>query len=193
MRERRPGVWELIVQLPRDVASGRTRQTSRTVHGTKREAQRALAALVAEVSSGKVSSNSETLAQLLTRWLDHVGEQLSPTTAREYRRLVATLIEPALGSLTLRRVTTHRLDVFYSGLVRDRGLSPSSVRQVHAVLRGALGQAVRWGWIPTNPAATASPPKRRPREITPPAMADPICSTESRRHPSSPASSWSRR
>ena len=78
----------------------------------------------------------------------------------------------ALGSLTLRRVTTHRLDVFYSGLVRDRGLSPSSVRQVHAVLRGALGQAVRWGWIPTNPAATASPPKRRPREITPPAMAD---------------------
>ena len=32
-----------------------------------------------------------------------------------------------------------------------------------AVLRGALGQAVRWGWIPTNPAARASPPKIRRR------------------------------
>ena len=40
MRERRPGVWELIVQLPRDVATGKVRQLSRTVHGTKREAQR---------------------------------------------------------------------------------------------------------------------------------------------------------
>ena len=54
MRERRPGVWELIVQLPRDPASGRASQLSRTVRGTKREGQRALAALVAEVSAGKV-------------------------------------------------------------------------------------------------------------------------------------------
>ena len=43
MRERRPGVWELIVQLPRDPTSARAGQLSRTVHGTKREAQRALA------------------------------------------------------------------------------------------------------------------------------------------------------
>ena len=64
------------------------------------------------------------------------------------------------------------LDAYYASLVRDRDLSPSSVRHVHAVLRGALGQAVRWGWIPTNPAATASPPKMRHREITPPAIHD---------------------
>ena len=31
------------------------------------------------------------------------------------------------------------------------------MRHVHAVLRGALGQAVRWGWLPSNPAASASP------------------------------------
>jgi hypothetical protein len=39
LRERRPGVWELIVQLPRDSTSPRARQLTRTVHGTKREAQ----------------------------------------------------------------------------------------------------------------------------------------------------------
>ena len=54
MRERRPGVWELIVQLPRDESAITARQISRTVRGTKREAQRALAALVTEVSAGKV-------------------------------------------------------------------------------------------------------------------------------------------
>ncbi len=172
LRERRPGVWELIVQLPRDVAGGRTRQLSRTVRGTKREAQRALAAAIADVSAGKVASSNETLGELLARWLDHVAGNLSPTTAREYRRLATTLIVPALGTLTLRRVTTQRLDGFYATLVRERGLSPSSVRQVHAVLRGALGQAVRWSLIPINPAAMASPPKIKRREITPPAMAD---------------------
>ena len=160
------------MQLPRDATSPRARQLSRTVQGTKREAQRALAALVTEVSAGKISSSTTTLADLLDRWLEHVAEQLSPTTIREYRRLVARMIAPDLGSLTLRRVTTQRLDAYYASLVRERELSPSSVRHVHAVLRGALGQAVRWGWIPTNPAASASPPKVRRREITPPAIAD---------------------
>ena len=172
MRERRPGVWELIVQLPRDATSARARQLSRTVHGTKREAQRSLAALVAEVSAGKVTSSTTTLRELLSAWLDHAEEQLSPTTLREYRRLVTKRIEPDLGKLPLRKVTTQRLDAYYASLIREHDLSPASVRHVHAVLRGALGQAVRWGWIPTNPAASASPPKLRKQEINPPAIGD---------------------
>jgi integrase len=172
LRERRPGVWELIVQLPRDASTPRGKQLSRTVRGTKREAQRALAALVTEVSTGRISSSTMSLADLLERWLDHVSEQLSPTTVREYRRLVKKLISPDLGKLTLRRISTQRLDTYYATLARERGLSPASVRHVHAVMRGALGQAVRWGWIPANPAAAASPPRLRRREISPPAIAD---------------------
>ena len=42
-----------------------------------------------EVSAGKISSSTTTLADLLDRWLEHVAEHLSPTTIREYRRLVA--------------------------------------------------------------------------------------------------------
>jgi Phage integrase, N-terminal SAM-like domain len=94
----------------RDPTSGRASQLSRTVRGTKREGQRALAALVAEVSAAKVLSSSMTLGELLARWLDHVDEQLSPTTVREYRRLVTRMINPDLGKLTLRRLTTQRLD-----------------------------------------------------------------------------------
>jgi integrase len=164
------GVWELIVQLPRDPTSARAGQLSRTVHGTKREAQRALAGLIGEVSAGKVTSTAMPLSELLTRWLDHVSEQLSPTTVREYRRPVRTMLDPDLGKLPLRRVTTQRIDAYYASLARERGLSPASIRHVHAVLRGALGQAMRWGWISSNAAASASPPKLRRREITPPPM-----------------------
>jgi hypothetical protein len=114
LRERRPGVWELIVQLPRDTSTPRGKQLSRTVRGTKREAQRALAALITEVSTGKISSSTMLLADLLERWLDHVSEQLSPTTVREHRRLVKKLISPDLGKLTPRRISTQRLDTYYA-------------------------------------------------------------------------------
>ena len=89
MRERRPGAWELIVQLPCDPVTGRAKQLTRTVRGTKREAQRALSALVTEVSAGKISSSMTTLSQLLAQWLDLVSAQLAATTVREYQRLVA--------------------------------------------------------------------------------------------------------
>ena len=172
MRERRPGVWELIVQLPRDSTAGRHRQISRTVHGTKRDAQRALAALVTEVSAGKVNASGTTVAALLARWVAQVEGDLSPTTMREYRRLIAKRISPDLGGLALRRITAQRLDAYYAVLTKEHGLSAATIRHVHAVLRGALGQAVLWGWIPTNSAASASPPKLRKANITPPAIAE---------------------
>jgi hypothetical protein len=169
MRERRAGVWELIVQLPREPsrARARARQMSRSVHGTKREAQRALAALVAEVSTGKVTAASETLGELLARWLDLVAGHLSPTTVREYRRLVDTMLTPDLGKLTLRRVTTQRLDAYYGSLLHERNLSPASIRHVHAVLRKALGQAVKWGLARSEPgghgiAAEGAPSRDHP-------------------------------
>jgi len=172
MRERRPGVWELIVQLPRDPSGARYPQLSRTVRGTKRDAQRALAELVTEVSAGKVNASNTTVTALLERWVAHVENDLSPTTMREYRRLIAKRIGPDLGKHTLRQITAQRLDAYYAALTNDHGLSAATIRHIHAVLRGALGQAVRWGWISTNLAASASPPKLRKANITPPAIAE---------------------
>lgn len=46
--------------------------------------------------------------------------------------------------------------------------SASSVRQVHAIISGALSAAVRWGWIAFNPApAVRLPAKRRPQPRPP--------------------------
>jgi len=83
---------------------------------------------------------------------------------------VTKTIDPDLGKLRLSRVTTQRLDAYYAMLSHDRALSPATVRHIHAVLRGALGQAVKWGWIPANTAASASPPKLRRRDINPPSL-----------------------
>jgi integrase len=172
LRQRQRGVWELVVDLGRDPLTRRRRQLSRTVRGTKRDAERELAALVGDVSDGRETNSNATLADVLARWLDLAAENLSPTTLDEYKRLVANRIEPVLGAVPVRRLTTRRLDAFYQALAREAGLAPASIRQVHAVIRRGLGQAVKWGWIRSNPAADASPPRLRRRELAPPAPAD---------------------
>ena len=83
LRERQGGNWELIVQLPRDPETGLRKQLSRTHYGTKREAQRALAALVALRSDAGRSSRTTSM------WLG---------SSRRTRRVVPTLIRRGFTS-----------------------------------------------------------------------------------------------
>ncbi|MGH8897578.1 MAG: site-specific integrase [Egibacteraceae bacterium] len=47
-----------------------------------------------------------------------------------------------------------------------------TVRQIHLILRAALGLAVKWGWIPTNPAEQATVPRYLRQDVTPPTPAE---------------------
>lgn len=64
-------------------------------------------------------------------------------------------------------MTAWDLDALYAPMVHA-GKSPSTVRQHHAILSGAFGQAVKWGWCPINVAKMTSPPVVRPKRIVPP-------------------------
>jgi integrase len=169
MRERRPGVWELRVHLGRDPMSGKVRQRSRTFTGGKRAAGQALAEFVTETSAARAPATEGTLAFVLDEWLDFAEPDLSVTTLREYRRIVAKAIVPELGDVPLRKLTSKHLDDFYRGCSR-RGLAPRTVRQRHAVIHRALDQAQKWGWCTVNVASLASPPRILTEEIVPPSV-----------------------
>jgi integrase len=51
-------------------------------------------------------------------------------------------------------------------------MAASTVRQIHAVISGALSAAVRWDWIATNPARGAQRPRQRPPQPDPPSPSD---------------------
>ncbi len=147
LRERSPGVWEVRVERGRDPVTGRRLQISRTVRGGKREAQRKLNALLAEVDEGTTSSSDAKFRDVAERWLRLTKADLSPTTFRRYRGLLEHHIYPALGNRAAASIRTSELDELYLGLIERKNLSAASVRQVHAVILRALQQAVRWGWI----------------------------------------------
>jgi len=186
VRERRPGHWELRVFVGRDPLTGRKRYISRTVRASgKREAERRCAEREVELRAGQSAPRAGTFGRLLEDWMATRGRRWSPSTMREHRRIASRYLAP-LARLDVDRITTRTLDTFYAELERRGGactrrpscddypcahggpLSASTVRRVHVVVRAALEQAVRWGWIARNPAEHAEPGELVEREVRPP-------------------------
>jgi integrase len=170
VRSRGDDNWQVRVSLGRDPATGKYEYATKWVHGTKRDAQRAAAALVAEVERGshRTQPGRHSVAELLDEWMAHIEAQgRAATTMARYRSAISANIKPHLGSLAVNKVGPADLDRFYGKLTKA-GLGPLSVRKSHAILSAAFNQAVKWGWLDVNPVLRASPPSTRGGEIHPP-------------------------
>ncbi|HVM36261.1 MAG TPA: tyrosine-type recombinase/integrase [Actinomycetota bacterium] len=174
MRQRAAGSWELKVYVGRDAVSGKKRWAYRTFRGGKRDAQRALAAFVAEGERGSLARTKATVGELLEEWYAHASPGFSPKGARETRGVIDRNILPFLGDVPLSKLGAADLDRLYRRL-REKGgragrpLAPNTIRRAHGILHRALGQGVRWGWLGVNPASSATPPRVPMPDINPPA------------------------
>lgn len=175
IRWRGPLSAQVIVYAGRDGATGLERYVRRTVRGdtptkTRKAAEAAERRLTLELADGQRQVTTATLGDTLDAWLELVASELSPTTLAGYRMNIRVHIKPALGNVTLARLTTARLDRFYAQL-RTQGLAPATVRRIHAIIRRALTNAQRWGWITANPAAVpGTAPKVPKHQIRPPEL-----------------------
>jgi integrase len=155
---RRGNTWRVHVYLGVDARIGKQRYLTRTVRGTKRDAEKVRADLVAQAVHGKFGETAAgTVADVTERWLEHLEPDISPATASAYRVYLRNWIVPRIGEKKVDRLRPADLDRFYASLRKH--LSPASVLKVHSILRAALGQAVRWQMITENPATHASPPR----------------------------------
>ena len=148
---------------------GRQRYLYRSVP-TNREAETTLTRLLVEVGDGLHTGVDPTFAELAEQWYQLAAPDLSPRTASVYRWMLDRYVLPHLGKVRLSRLRASDLDRLYASL-RARGgqggnpLTPKTVRHVHGLCHRALGQAVKWGWLTSNPAANATPPRLRRRTI----------------------------
>ena len=60
------------------------------------------------------------------------------------RRLIDKRISPTLGSTPVGSLTALELDDLYTDLVERGAQAGAGIRQVHAILRAALGQPMEW-------------------------------------------------
>jgi integrase len=163
---KRGAKWAIVLDVGNDPETGRRKQRWHSGFERKRDAERALADLLAKQQRGEyVEPSRLTVRGYLTgEWLPAVHRSVRPLTYAGYERSVRIHIVPRIGDLALQRVTPAKLNGLYSALLDHgradgQGLAPGSVRQVHLALHGALRAAVRWQLLNRNAAAFADPPR----------------------------------
>ena len=171
---KRGRAWELFVELPSDRVTGTRRRQTRTVNGTKKEAQRLLTELMQQVNTGALVSASPhtTLGEFLPAWLAYKATQVRPVTLRRYRGITERNVIPHLGDVPIVRMEPHHLLDLYAKLSKEGrrdgkagGLSEATLTHVHRLLSQALRDAVRWGQVGRNVAQAVKPPRPAPQEL----------------------------
>jgi integrase len=161
---RSDGRWEGRVDL--GWAGGKRRR--RAVYGgTRREAATKLAVLLRAHQEGMIPlSPAQKLSDYLDVWLRSIEGSVRPKTLQTIRMYVRLHIIPDLGKSRLDKLQPQRVQALLDAKLKA-GLAPQTVIHIRAILRRALGRAVRYGWIHRNVAALTDPPRLERFEIKP--------------------------
>jgi integrase len=167
--------WELRVYLGADPVTGKQRYSSKSVRWGKGEAQRMLNEMTVAAERGAMVRTTATVGDLLTEWIEFAAPDFSPKTEKETRGYIERNLRPALGKVPLGRLKPSDLDKYYRSLLigvgaRGGAVAPGTAKRVHGILRSALNQGVRWGWLGVNPASSTTPPRVLASDIKPPSL-----------------------
>jgi len=159
IKQRSAGTWSIRVSGGFTDAGARVR-ISRTVRGSRRDAERELTRLLHDVDRGAVADPGRlTLERFLEdRWLPHASTRVRPGTHERYASLMRRHVIPRIGRVGLAKLRPMHVQAAIEGMLAD-GLAPLTCRHAYRVLSQALRQAVRWQVMATNPAAAVSPPR----------------------------------
>jgi integrase len=135
---------------------------------TRREVAEQIKAVLRDQQQGlPIAAERQTVAQFFERWLADVAKpSVRPMTYRSYAQIVRLHIVPALGRHQLAQLGPQHVQALLNAKL-EAGLSPRTVQYIRAVLRRALGQALKWGLTPRNVAMLVDPPRSVRHEIQP--------------------------
>ncbi len=141
---------------------------------TREEVGKKLAQALAKRQQGlPVHFERQTVGAFLNDWLENTVKQtVRPSTYASYRRIVTLYIKPRIGQVQLAKLTPAEVQALVNGLqkpgvgTRKRkddkeapALSARTAQYTRAILRRALGQALKWGMAPRNVATLVDSPR----------------------------------
>jgi integrase len=166
IKQRSKGSWTIWWDEPRG-QDGKRRQRSKTIKGTKKDAEARLREILASLDTGSyVVPSKQTVGDFFTRWLqDYAAHNVRPRTLDGYRDIIKQHLVPAIGAVTLTRLTPAHIQHYYSMALESGrldgkgGLSARTVKHHHRLLVEASGHALKWGLVVRNVALAVDPPK----------------------------------
>lgn len=165
IRKRADGRWEGLYSNGYDPKTGKLIRKS--VYGkTQKEVRLALSKIVSEMDSGTYAEPSKMkVSQWLDEWLASYTMNIKPATRSAYEEHIRVHIKPSLGDIPLKQLSARDIQQLYTNLLKERELSPKTVRNIHGVLHRTLEQAKLLGYIRVNPADAAVTPRVEKKQV----------------------------
>ena len=151
--------WLVRIFLGRG-ADGRRQYSSKVVEGNKTKAQKYLTGKLREQDLGMfIESSAQLVSEHMIEWLSSVAARVAPQTWESYATQVNKHLLPRIGGRKLSEVKMHHLQAITDEL-SAAGLSPRTVRYVHAVASMAFRRAIEQNKIMRNPCEFVVLPKQ---------------------------------
>lgn len=161
VREIKSGTWEISAEGRPDRDTGQRRRKWATVHGGRRDADRALATLIAELADGRAVAGVGTFGELLDEWWQLMANnRWAGATALRHQQDIRAYLEPRLGRRKLDDLQPADFTRLYTAMT-VKGLAPRTVQHIANTAKASLTWAVKQGMINRNPAEAATAPERQ--------------------------------
>ena len=158
IRQRKDGKWEARYTAGFDPGTGK--QIQRSIYGkTQKEVLKKLQQAQSDLETGSyVEPSKMTLGEWLDIWLNDYLVNIKQSTAASYSTHIRIHIKPALGAVQLQKLHPHQIQGFINGLSR-KGKAPKTVKNIHGTFHEALDQAVKLGYLRSNPTEVCNLPR----------------------------------
>ncbi|HWO98442.1 MAG TPA: site-specific integrase [Bacillus sp. (in: firmicutes)] len=158
------GNWDIVLDVGKDKLTGKRRQKKKRGFKTKKEAEKALTALLNEVNEGTyIEPSKQAYSDYFNAWLKGKEHDLSVQTLKAYNSYLKTHILPHLGHFPLATLTPLHIQGFV-GELRKKGLSDTTTKRIFNVVNASLNSAVRMELIKKNPASIIEKPRVTAKE-----------------------------
>jgi integrase len=161
--KRGENTWYMRIFLGRD-ANGKRKYFNKTIHGTKKDAQKFLLSKTREKDLGVfVEPLRQTLNEHFGNFLGIIKSRVAEQTFNSYEQMLRVHIRPKIGELKLSDIKILTVQKVYSQM-QAVGLSPRTVRYAHSIFSMSLKKAVELGYITNNPCSYAELPRQDKKE-----------------------------
>jgi integrase len=140
------------------------RQKSTSTYKTLAEAKKALKEFEADKTKGLlVTPKKAIVKEWLSSWMSDIIEpNKENTTIYSYKNII-NHINPVLGNIAIQELKPNQIQQYYTKMINE-GLSTTTVKKHHELLRATLKVAVMQGIILQNPTDRVVPPKASKKE-----------------------------
>lgn len=150
--QRSDGRWVGAVSL------GPGRRKKQFYGKTRPEVQKKVKQALRELEQGvAIEKPDQALEAFMRNWLEHKRD-IRVSTRVKYDQLMRVHIIPALGRLTLKKVTPQIVHDFLNDML-DGGLSTNSVKMLQGLLHQVLEEALNLDLVVRNVCDRVKPPK----------------------------------